>query len=159
NPTHIRNGRIVVRDDARVAHRKASELETYRLAVGDVVLGRRGEMGRTAVVQKDSDKYLCGTGSMFVRAEHGWFPEFLCLVLRSPGVVAALEDDAVGSTMGNLNTTIVGNLTVPEVILSEQKEIVRRVDALFAFADSIESQVTAATTRCDKLTQSILAKA
>lgn len=43
--------------------------------------------------------------------------------------------------------------------LDEQKEIVRRVEELFAFADQIEARVNAASERVDKLTQSILAKA
>ncbi|MCI0459123.1 MAG: restriction endonuclease subunit S [Gemmataceae bacterium] len=43
--------------------------------------------------------------------------------------------------------------------LAEQKEIVRRVEALFKLADAIEKRVAAATQRADKLTQAILAKA
>lgn len=41
----------------------------------------------------------------------------------------------------------------------EQAEIVRRVEQLFAYADSIEQQAKAAKERVDKLTQAILAKA
>lgn len=43
--------------------------------------------------------------------------------------------------------------------LEEQTEIVRRVEALFAFADKVEAQVNAAQLRVNNLTQSILAKA
>lgn len=43
--------------------------------------------------------------------------------------------------------------------LSEQHEVVRRVEALFKLADAIEKRVAAATARADKLAQSILAKA
>jgi type I restriction enzyme, S subunit len=43
--------------------------------------------------------------------------------------------------------------------LSEQHEIVRRVNALFALADSIEAKVAAAREKTEKLKQSILAKA
>ena len=42
---------------------------------------------------------------------------------------------------------------------SEQHEIVRRVEALFALADQIETRYQKAKTYVDKLTQSILAKA
>jgi type I restriction enzyme S subunit len=41
----------------------------------------------------------------------------------------------------------------------EQGEIARRVDKLFLLAESIDRQVSAAALRCNKLTQSILAKA
>jgi type I restriction enzyme S subunit len=43
--------------------------------------------------------------------------------------------------------------------LDEQHEIVRRIEALFKLADTIERRVTAATARADRLTQAILAKA
>ncbi|CAM5408878.1 Type I restriction enzyme S subunit OS=Stutzerimonas stutzeri OX=316 GN=A9A72_124790 PE=3 SV=1 [Stutzerimonas stutzeri] len=43
--------------------------------------------------------------------------------------------------------------------ISEQTEIVRRVEQLFAFADQLEAKVAAAKSRIDHLTQSILAKA
>ena len=42
---------------------------------------------------------------------------------------------------------------------SEQTEIVRRVEKLFAYADKVEAEVNAAQERVNKLTQSILAKA
>ncbi|WP_048158322.1 hypothetical protein [Methanosarcina sp. Kolksee] len=40
-----------------------------------------------------------------------------------------------------------------------KQEMIWRVDALFAFADSIEAKVTAAREKTEKLRQSILAKA
>lgn len=43
--------------------------------------------------------------------------------------------------------------------IEEQHEIVRRVEQLFAYADTIEKQVNSALTRVNNLTQSILAKA
>ncbi|BBV90095.1 MAG: restriction endonuclease subunit S [Enterobacter sp.] len=43
--------------------------------------------------------------------------------------------------------------------IEEQHEIVRRVEQLFAYADTIEKQVNSALTRVNSLTQSILAKA
>ena len=43
--------------------------------------------------------------------------------------------------------------------LTEQQEIVRRVEALFALADQIEARYAKAKAHVEKLTQSILAKA
>nr|WP_298166471.1 restriction endonuclease subunit S [uncultured Pseudomonas sp.] len=48
-------------------------------------------------------------------------------------------------------------VTYPD--LTEQTEIVRRVEQLFAFADQLEAKVASAKSRIDHLTQSILAKA
>ncbi|OHX34231.1 hypothetical protein BJL95_03555 [Methylomonas sp. LWB] len=43
--------------------------------------------------------------------------------------------------------------------IEEQKEIVRRVESLFAQADAVEKQYRAAKQRLDRLSQSLLAKA
>jgi type I restriction enzyme S subunit len=48
---------------------------------------------------------------------------------------------------------------VPVPPLSEQTEIVRRVETLFAFADRLETRLQAAQTAADRLTPSLLAKA
>jgi len=54
---------------------------------------------------------------------------------------------------------VIKNLPTVLPPLAEQQEIVRRVEALFKLADSIEKRVAAASVRAEKLTQSILAKA
>ena len=50
-------------------------------------------------------------------------------------------------------------MPIPLPTIEEQDEIVRRVEELFAFADSIEQKTNASLERANKLTQSILAKA
>ncbi len=50
-------------------------------------------------------------------------------------------------------------MEIPLPPLEEQKEIVKRVEQLFAFADKIETRYTKAKATLDKLPQSILAKA
>lgn len=64
NPSHIADGKIVPANDLTISEEKYQEMEAYHLEPGDVVLGRRGEIGRCAVVY--SSGYLCGTGSMAV---------------------------------------------------------------------------------------------
>ncbi|GDD23799.1 restriction-modification system protein HsdS [Escherichia coli] len=58
-----------------------------------------------------------------------------------------------------LNLKDLKNAFVPLPSIEEQHEIVRRVEQLFAYADSIEKQVNNALARVNNLTQSILAKA
>src|SRR5207245_2306425 len=48
---------------------------------------------------------------------------------------------------------------VPVPPIDEQREIVRRVDALFSLAAAMEQRVDAGIARTDKLTQATLAKA
>ncbi|MDM3867624.1 restriction endonuclease subunit S [Proteus faecis] len=58
-----------------------------------------------------------------------------------------------------INQTSIKGLALSLPTLPEQQEIVRRVEQLFAYADTIEKQVNNALARVNNLTQSILAKA
>ena len=50
NPSHIVDGRISPNNKLTISDEKYKELSAYQLKTGDVVMGRRGEMGRCAVV-------------------------------------------------------------------------------------------------------------
>lgn len=60
NPSHIKNGCIEVDLDFTISDEMFASLSAYQMFVGDIVLGRRGEMGRCALVTTDG--MLCGTG-------------------------------------------------------------------------------------------------
>ncbi len=85
--------------------------------------------------------------------------EFLFLLMSTESVFRQAWNGTTGTAqptlpLGNLRTII-----VPLPPLSEQQEIVRRVEKLFAFADQIESRLQKAQSHVDRLAQSILAKA
>lgn len=64
-----------------------------------------------------------------------------------------------GNNQQALNKGFVQSMKFSLPPYEEQQEIVRRVEQLFAYADTIEQQAKAAKERVDKLTQAILAKA
>lgn len=70
-----------------------------------------------------------------------------------------LEAYAPATAQKNINLKVLNDLRFPMPGIEEQHEIVRRVEQLFAYADTIEKQVNNALTRVNSLTQSILAKA
>jgi hypothetical protein len=70
-----------------------------------------------------------------------------------------LEDYYTGSTIKHLTGQSLAQYAFSLPPLPEQREIVRRVESLFAFADRIESCLALATANVEKLTQSVLAKA
>ena len=114
NPTHIVKGQIAPKNDLTISAKKHAELPEYHLKVGDIVMGRRGEMGRCAVVTEKESGWLCGTGSLFVRPnKSGMFSEYLNKFLSSDAIKSHLESQSLGATMPNLNKTIVGNIQVP----------------------------------------------
>lgn len=159
NPMHINNGRITPTSSITISARKADELKEFRLQKGDVIIARRGIMGRCAVVTEAEGNWLCGTGSMVLRSTKDLAPAYLQICLSSPDVVATLEHQSVGSTMINLNQGILLGLEIHIPSISEQHEIVRRVKSLFAFADRLETRYTVARVQVEDMPQALLAKA
>ena len=114
NPKHIVNGVVTCGENETIANDKAAELSVYQLKEGDVLLARRGEMGRCAVVTSKEDGWLCGTGSMFIRPLRDMLaPEYLCALLSSQYMRSKLEKIAIGTTLLNLNAKIVGDSSIP----------------------------------------------
>lgn len=85
------------------------------------------------------------------------FPRFVELFMRTAR--ANLAEYAPATSQANINMAILEEVRVPLPSLEEQAEIVRRVESLFALADSIESRLTEATAQVERTTQAILAKA
>ena len=121
NPSHIISGCIEVDSSLTVGEEKYASMEPYHLRKGDVVLGRRGEIGRCAVV--DVEGLLCGTGSMILRPHTNMcLSDYLQRVVSFPSFSTSLERQAVGVTMKNLNAKIVGNAMVVLPPLALQRE-------------------------------------
>lgn len=119
NPSHITNGKIVIDENLTVSDEKYIELEAYHLRPGDVVLGRRGEMGRCAVVEREG--YLCGTGSLLIRTNGQVTADYIQKTISFPAYKRMIEDMAVGQTMQNLNVPIVSKFPIVKPPLDVQK--------------------------------------
>lgn len=119
NPSHIINGKIVIDENLTVSDEKYIELEAYHLRPGDVVLGRRGEMGRCAVVEREG--YLCGTGSLLIRTNGQVTADYIQKTISFPAYKRMIEDMAVGQTMQNLNVPIVSKFPIVKPPLDVQK--------------------------------------
>ena len=128
NPSHIIDGKIVPDEKLTITDEKYAALSAYKLEIGDVVLGRRGEMGRCAVVNNDG--FLCGTGSMIIRSLGAIRPYFLQRILSSPSFRTVIEDKAVGVTMMNINVPIVSSLPIPLLPKGLQDEYITFVQQL-----------------------------
>lgn len=135
NPMHIRSGRLVPDPSYSVSAEKAASLENYRLRAGDVVLARRGEMGRAGVALEEHDGLLCGTGSLILRPRHGVDSWYLHGLVTSRRMRQYFERASLGATLPNLNASIVAAAATPKPLEQDQKRFAseqRRLDDLHA---------------------------
>ena len=140
NPSHIIDGKIVTDDELTISTEKYSELSAYHLQIGDVVLGRRGEMGRCAVVS--AENLLCGTGSLLIRSNGEVIADFIQNIISFPSFKKSIEDMAVGQTMPNLNVPIVSQFQIikpPIEMQNDYYNFVKQVDkSKFEIKQSLE---------------------
>ena len=124
NPQNIVNNKIIAIDSCLVNDETVERLSKYKMKSGDIVIARRGEMGRCAVVEANQEGWLCGTGSFAIKVH----PEkidayFLQLQLSSNSTKIVLENNSIGATMSNLNQSILSELEIDTPSLAEQHRI------------------------------------
>ena len=141
NPSHIVDGKVSPDDKLTISDEKYEELSAYQLKTGDVVMGRRGEMGRCAVVPKDG--FLCGTGSMLIRTKGEVTADYIQKIISFPSFKKTIEDMAVGQTMPNLNVPIVSGFQIIKPPMEVQ-------DRYYAFAEQVNKSKVAVQKALDE---------
>ena len=143
----------------------AEEYKNYSLIEHDIVLAlnrpiTNGRLKVTAIKKFDLPATLYQrVARIRTRCNKIISTKFLLLVMHSPFFLKQVEQNLKGSDQPYLNTSSLYDFKIFAPSITAQHEIVRRVEQLFAYADTIEKQVNNALTRVNSLTQSILAKA
>lgn len=153
NPSHISEGKIVIDGELTISKEKMRELSAYVMHEGDVVLGRRGEIGRCAVVTKNEIGFLCGTGSIFIRPTNKLQPIYLYNVISSSSMRKVLENSAKGITMKNLNSGIVEELKIPVPPTELQTQFTQLVEKTEALKEQYKNSLQELENLYGSLTQ------
>jgi type I restriction enzyme S subunit len=96
---------------------------------------------------------------MLLRVKADFKSAMLMYWLNSPAILQRVRELTGGTASPHLNVRDIRAFPVPSPPLPEQQEIVRRVEALFAFADRIEARVASMQKTVERLTPATLAKA
>jgi restriction endonuclease S subunit len=154
NPKNIVDGQILREGAKAVSPGTRDKLQEFTVRENDIVIGRRGEMGRCAVVTAEMNGWLCGTGCFVIRLNEQCDTRFAHLQISSPAVKTYLEAQAVGVTMMNLNQGILSRLQFPLPDLPTQRAIVAEIEAEQALVNAnrelmrrMEAKVKAAIDR------------
>ena len=158
NPSHMIDGRISADPSVSVSPEMAESLSAYRLSAGDIVLARRGEVGRYALVTELEEGWLCGTGSFFVKLHAACNRQFLGLVLEDPSLRKHLLGESVGATMVNLNQRILLETAIAIPPHSEQARIVARVESLRRLCTDLRQRLAVRQTTQAQLAEALIAE-
>ena len=137
NPTNIINHKISLNNIKQISLAKAKELQGYAVCKGDIILARRGDLRKSAIITDFEDSCIAGTGS-FIFHLLGIVNSFFILFYSSPYVQDYLITDSIGTTMNNLNQKLLTRLLIPIPPRAEQVRIVSLVDELFSLVNTYD---------------------
>jgi type I restriction enzyme S subunit len=144
-----------------VSRQKYEALKKHTVGEGDIIFGSFVEDAvRLCILPPLEGPAIAKADCFCIRPR----PEivdrtYLALQLATTQTHNALLEEIHGATRPRITTRQLRAVEVPVCPLPEQREIVARVDALFALADAVESRVSAALTSAERLNQAIVAKA
>ena len=129
-PKDMVEGRINYETTARISRGKAAELSQHITKHRDLLLPRRGDLGRRALIRKKDQGVFCGTGSLRVRfRDRELLPEFLFYFMATDQGRHQLESKATGVTMPNISTAVVRSLEISYPDIDTQAAIVSILNA------------------------------
>lgn len=124
---------------ARIPTELAVTMPRHILRAGDIVYGRRGDIGRRAFVTQREDGWFCGTGCLRLRPDTGKIsPRYLFDALGLPETDGAIKGRAHGATMPNLSAGLMKSVPVFVPAKDVQERYAALVDPLFELAASLE---------------------
>lgn len=130
NPIHMKNEYIYAEKNFTISDEKLKELSSYLLQTDDIIMARRGDIGRCAIVRKEDDGFVCGTGSLFIRLNDLCISLYLLKVIRTATMIEYLISKAKGATMLNINCKIVEDLPIPLPPLNLQQLFAQKIEAI-----------------------------
>lgn len=154
----IENGQVLVDQLWKTTPAIAAKHERSRLEPGDVLLCIIRHL-KVAIVPKSLRGGNLTQGTVRLRPSRAILGTYLARYLESPIAQGWLKSRYFGMDMPRVNVEDARAIPIPVPPIEEQHEIVRRLEALLALADTIDSRLQAATSSVEKITQAILAKA
>jgi type I restriction enzyme S subunit len=159
---NIRDGRMDP-SELKYVDRQGIDVRGFMVRQGDILFNRTNSaelVGKAAVFDLDLEAVFA---SYVVRIECDdqlVSSRYVCGWINSPwGRRWARTVRTDSGSQSNINVSRLQRMPLPVPPLVEQREIVRRVEELFAFADATERRVAAAEERTERLRRTILARA
>lgn len=157
----LKNGTVLPEGQLYLEEYIQKSISRYTVSSGDLYITIVGACIGDAGIIPDvyNNANLTENAAKICNLNKNVFNRFLSLWLRSSYLQDIINSEIKSGAQGKLALARIKSLPLVLPPLPEQHEIVRRVEQLFAYADTIEKQVNNALTRVNSLTQSILAKA
>ncbi|QOR76332.1 MAG: restriction endonuclease subunit S [Thermoflavifilum sp.] len=157
--TDIQNGKVSW-ETVPFCQIEKNVIKKYLLEKNDIVFARTGATTGKSFLIKDCPPSVFASYLIRIKPNTNIVSaEYLYFFFQTEYYWLQINENVAGIAQPNCNAQKLSNILIPLPPLEEQHEIVRRVEKLFALADSIEEKYKKAHERVEKLEQAILARA
>lgn len=120
----IEAGRINHHGIARLRATIPEPNPRFKVLAGDILVSRRGDLTRRALIGPAESGWICGCGFLKLRFQSGLInPHYAFHYLNQPAISTWLIKRASGSTVPHINTSVLDTLPFVLPPLNEQREI------------------------------------
>ena len=135
-PQDIVDWKISEQKIARVSEEHVQRLQRHKTNEGDIIYPRRGDLAKCAYITDNETDWLCGTGCLKVTIDEARAnSKYVYYHLQQPYSTSCIELATVGSTMPNLNTSILSKVKLRLPSIDIQNKV---VDILSQYDELIE---------------------
>ena len=134
--------RIDATDADHIPEETAQRLTRHRMQSGDIVYGRRGDIGRRAFISQKHVGWFCGTGCLRIRPNREIIcPFYLFNHLGQDAVLSNIRGRAQGVTLPNLSASVMESvpITVPPRLV--QKSFESAALPMHELAENLHDQI------------------
>lgn len=156
----LKNGTVRSEGQEYLPAEVQKSIRRYIVSSGDVYITIVGaNIGDAGVIPPEYDKANLTENAAKICNLRDLNNEYLAYWLRSQVAQGHIDFLKKSGAQGKLALIRIKEIPIPVPGMDEQREIARRVQALFAYADRLEARYTAASSKIERLTPALLAKA
>jgi type I restriction enzyme S subunit len=146
--------KVIVKTHQKITKEGASKSQLVE--IGDFILSNSMSFGKPVIMGIEG--YI-HDGWFLIKLFKAIDVDYFYNLLTSLFVQNQFLESASGAVVKNIRADIVKKTMLPIPPFEEQKEIVKKVENLFAICDQLEEQITSSQTNAEQLMQSVLKEA
>ena len=157
NGNNLDNGKIVFKESTKRVSVAEYEKHKKRLSDRTVLVSINGTLGNIAFY--NDEKIILGKSACYFNLIDGVNKHFIKYIISSPYFLEYAHREATGATIKNVSLKSMREFKVPLPSLTEQNEIVRKLDCLSKESLRLESIYQQKLAALDELKKSLLRQA
>lgn len=156
---NVRNGYFEFFEKQFISEEKHKLLRNGKLERGDVVITTRGTLGNTAWYSDSIpyDTVRINSGMLIIRCSPEIItPDFLVKYIQSPVFDRQLQEMRTGSAQPQIPAGILKKFSLPIFSISDQHQIVAKVDQLLSLCDQLKKRLIQARRLNEQLANTLV---